>query len=121
MAEIALIIEDDEDLAEIFGQALHAAGYATEIIRDGLKAAERLKEVIPTVITLDMHIPNVSGQTLLKQIREDERLASTRVVVTTADAQMGEAMRGMADLVLIKPITFTQLRDLTFRLHQSKP
>ena len=43
MAEIALIIEDDEDLAEIFGQALHAAGYATEIIRDGLKATERLK------------------------------------------------------------------------------
>jgi hypothetical protein len=42
------------------------------------------------------------------------------VVIATADAQMGENLRGEADLVLIKPITFTQLRDLTFRLHTLK-
>lgn len=67
-----------------------------------------------------MHLPNVSGNILLKQIRADERLKKTRVVVATADAQMGESLRGEADLVLIKPITFTQLRDLSFRLHPLK-
>lgn len=113
---LALIIEDDEDLSEIFGQALVAAGYTIEIIRDGAVAQERLKEITPTVITLDMHIPHISGDILLNQIREDDRLAKTRVVVTTADAQMGENSRGQADLVLIKPITFSQLRDLTARL-----
>ena len=113
---LALIIEDDEDLSEIFGQALTAAGFTIEIIRDGLLAQERLKEIVPTVITLDMHIPHISGDILLAQIRADDRLAKTRVVVTTADAQMGEATRGNADLVLIKPITFSQLRDLTARL-----
>ena len=41
---------------------------------------------------------------------------AARTVVTTADAQMGENARGHADLVLIKPITFSQLRDLTARL-----
>lgn len=120
MSELALVIEDDEDLAEIFGQALRSADFTVEIIRDGLTAQERIRQVEPTVITLDMHIPHVSGSTLLNQIKADERLAKTRVVVATADAQMGEAMRGVADLVLIKPITFTQLRDLTFRLHQTK-
>ena len=113
---LALVIEDDEDLSEIFGQALTAAGYEIEIIRDGLIAQERLKQIIPTVITLDMHIPHISGDILLEQIRADERLSRTRVVVTTADAQMGENARGTADLVLIKPITFSQLRDLTARL-----
>lgn len=113
---LALIIEDDEDLAEIFGQALTAAGYTTEIIRDGLAAQLRIKEVVPAVITLDMHIPQVSGDHLLQQIRADDRLAKTRVVVTTADAIMGENARGAADLVLIKPITFSQLRDLSSRL-----
>ncbi len=63
-----------------------------------------------------MHIPHISGDILLNQIREDDRLTNTRVVVTTADAQMGENSRGQADLVLIKPITFSQLRDLTARL-----
>ncbi|MBI5839306.1 MAG: response regulator [Chloroflexi bacterium] len=118
MSELALIIEDDEDLSEIFGQALSAAGFTTEVIRDGLSAQERIKQVVPSVVTLDMHIPHIPGNIILDQIRADKRLANTRVVVTTADAQMGETVRGTADLVLIKPITFTQLRDLTFRLHQ---
>ena len=113
---LALIIEDDEDLAEIFGQALTAAGYVTEIIRDGLAAQARIKEIAPAVITLDMHIPQISGDRLLQQIRADARLIKTRVVVTTADALMGENARGTADLVLIKPITFSQLRDLSSRL-----
>lgn len=112
----SLIVEDDEDLAEIFSQALTAAEYKTEIISDGLVAHQRLKEVVPDVIVLDMHLPNMAGDKLLKQIREDARLEKTRVVVATADAQMGEHMRGLADLVLIKPISFTQLRDLSVRL-----
>lgn len=119
MSELALIIEDDEDLSEIFGQALRAAQYEIEIIRDGAIAQERLKNVLPVVVVLDMHLPHISGNILLKQIRADERLKKTWVVVATADAQMGESLRGDADLVLIKPITFTQLRDLTFRLHPS--
>jgi DNA-binding response OmpR family regulator len=117
MSDLALIIEDDEDLSEIFGQALSAADFTIEIIRDGKSAQERLKQVIPAVITLDMHIPYISGKELLDQIRSDHRLDKTRVVVTTADALLGEVVRPQADLVLIKPITFTQLRDLTFRLH----
>ncbi len=118
--QLALIIEDDEDLSEIFGQALSAAGYSIEIIRDGRLAQERIGLLIPKVVTLDMHIPHVHGDVLLKQIRADARLAKTRVVVTTADAQMAENARPLADLVLIKPITFSQLRDLTARLHQPK-
>jgi len=115
-AALALIIEDDEDLSEIFGSALSAAGYAVEKIRDGRAAQERIRQSLPAVIILDMHLPYVAGNSLLDQIRKDERLAKTRVVVTTADAQMGENVRSKADLVLIKPITFTQLRDLTARL-----
>ena len=65
---LALIIEDDEDLSEIFGQALTAAGFTIEIIRDGLLAQERLKEIVPTVITLDMHIPHISGDILLTRM-----------------------------------------------------
>lgn len=116
MDTLALIIEDDEDLAEIFSQALVAAGFQTEVINDGLVAQQRLKEVIPAVVVLDMHIPHIAGDKLHVQISADERLKKTRVVVATADAQMGENMWGKADLVLIKPISFTQLRDLTSRL-----
>ncbi len=120
MSELALIIEDDEDLSEIFGQALSAAGYEIEIIRDGAIARDRLNQVVPVVVVLDMHLPHVPGNILYDQIRTDSRLENTRVVVATADPQMGESLRGTADLVLIKPVIFSQLRDLTSRLHQQK-
>ena len=120
MTDFALIIEDDEDLAEIFGQALIAASFSTEIIHDGAVAQRRLKEVVPTVIVLDIHMPSVEGDVLLEQVRADERLAKAKVIVATADAQMGEVVREAADFVLIKPVTFGQLRDLTMRLRQSE-
>jgi DNA-binding response OmpR family regulator len=113
---IALIIEDDEDLSIIFSEALNAAGYQTETIRNGQLAIERLQVVTPEVVSLDMHLPGVSGFDILKFIRAQKRLALTNVVVTTADAVMAEQVRETADFVLIKPITFGQLRDLTARL-----
>jgi DNA-binding response OmpR family regulator len=113
---IALIIEDDEDLSVIFSEALNAAGFQTETIRNGQLAIERLRLVTPEVVSLDMHLPGVSGLDILKFIRSEKRLALTNVVVTTADAVMAEQVRDTADFVLIKPITFGQLRDLTARL-----
>ena len=113
----ALIVEDDEDLSEIFREALVAAGYYTEVIRDGQVAQDRLREITPMVVILDIHLPHVSGETLLRQIREAPHLKGTRVVVTTADSQAAEFLRDSADFTMVKPISFVQLRDLTKRLN----
>lgn len=118
MKELALIIEDDDDLAEIFAEALRGVGFEVEQIADGRKAQERLMTGKPPyLILLDMHIPHISGGDLLtKVIKLDEKFSHTIVIITTADARMGEAYREQADFVLIKPISFVQLRDLTKRL-----
>lgn len=112
----ALIIEDDEDLSTIFAEALRAAGYKPEIVRDGGLALKRLEELVPKVVVLDMHLPHVSGDVILKEIRASDRLRDIRVVVTTADARIAEHTGHLADMVLIKPISFGLLRDLTSRL-----
>ena len=119
MSELAMVIEDDPDLATIFTEALQTAGFQVETIQDGILAQDRLRQIEPHVVVLDMHLPGVSGADLLSQVRSDERLKRTIIVLTTADARMGEAYTDMADFVLIKPIAFTQLRDLTNRLHRS--
>ena len=117
MSELALIIEDDEDLANIFAEALRGVGFEVEHVADGKIAQERLKSgSAPFLVLLDMHLPHVSGGQLLTQIKQDERFANTMVIITTADARMGEAYVNQADFVLIKPISFVQLRALTSRL-----
>ena len=118
MSELALIIEDDEDLASIFAEALRGIGYEVELVADGRLAQERLKTGTPPfLILLDMHLPHVSGADLLTNlIKRDERFAKTMVIITTADARMGDTYGDQVDFVLIKPISFVQLRDLTSRL-----
>ena len=112
----ALIIEDDADLATIFAEALHLAQLETEIIVDGAAASARLREVVPAVVVLDLHLPHVSGETLLHQIRSTPALAQTRVIIATADPVMAEGLSLEADLVLIKPVSFSQLRDFALRM-----
>ena len=118
MSKLALIIEDDEDLASIFAEALRGIGYEVELVADGRVAQERLRTGAPPfLILLDMHLPHVSGADLLTNIiKVDERLSKTMVIITTADARMGDTYGDQVDFVLIKPISFVQLRDLTSRL-----
>src|SRR5688500_7301693 len=117
MSKLALIIEDDEDRANIFAEALHGVGYEVEQVADGKVAQERLKSgTVPFLILLDMHLPHVTGGDLLTKIKQDERFTNTIIIITTADARMGEAYSDQADFVMIKPISFVQLRDLTNRL-----
>lgn len=113
---LGLIIEDDADQAAIFAEALHLANLETEIIVNGAVAAARLKEIVPKVVVLDLHLPQVSGETLLHQIRATPALAQTRVIIATADPVMAESLSLEADLVLIKPVSFSQLRDFALRM-----
>jgi len=116
MSALAFIIEDDQDLSTIFADALESVGYQVEQIKDGLMAQQRLKETVPYLILLDMHLPHISGADLLTGIKADERFNGTSVILTTADARMAEAYEPLADFVMVKPISFVQLRDLTSRL-----
>jgi DNA-binding response OmpR family regulator len=113
---LALIIEDDYDLAAIFDAALRAAQFESKVIRAGDIAMKELATSIPDVVILDLHLPHVAGTDILQHIRTDDRLSRVRVIVTTADARLGEMVQEEADLVLLKPISFSQLRDMAKRL-----
>ena len=54
---LALIVEDDRKLANIFSLALKHVGFQTEIVADGRDALARLARVVPGVVVLDLHLP----------------------------------------------------------------
>jgi DNA-binding response OmpR family regulator len=112
----ALVIEDDQDLSEIFTKALQTAGFEVEPIRDGAIAQKRLKETSPLVIVLDLHLPHVDGGTLLNEIHANEALDHASIIITTADNVLAEMYRDKATIVMVKPISFSQLRDISARL-----
>lgn len=112
---LGLVVEDNQDTVMIFKSALELAGYEVQVALDGAVAQKMLAEIIPDLIILDLHMPHVTGDVLLKQIRADKRLERTRVFLATADANMASYLRDQAELVLLKPIGFAQLKELAER------
>ena len=112
----ALVVEDDHDLAAIFSQALRAAGFEVETTPTVEAALAKLATSAPLVVTLDLHLQHTKGNAILHYIRSEARLAQVNVVITTADSAMAEELQDQADFVLVKPISFVQLRDLAMRL-----
>jgi DNA-binding response OmpR family regulator len=117
---IALIIEDDPDLVHIFAEALEQSGFKPTTVSEGKLALELLSKMIPDIVVLDLHLPGISGGKILQAIKADGRLSETRVIIATADHRTAEDMRDTADLILIKPISFKQLRDLSARFRKIK-
>ena len=117
----ALVIEDNEYLADVFATALQKAGFETQIIGAGDAALIQLSTATPDLVILDLNLPRVSGAQILRHIRADARLAGTRVIVATAYPNMAQELREEADLVLLKPVSFTQLRDLAMRFGPIMP
>ncbi len=111
----ALVVEDDYDLSVIFAQAVRSAGFTVEVARTGDAAMEMLKSTVPDVVVLDLHLPGVAGMDILKAIKSDSRLSGTHVIVATADDRLAETLHDDADLVLVKPVSFGQLKNLSAR------
>ncbi len=116
---LALVIEDDEKLSVIFSEAMKKAEFETVTLRDGLDAMRQLSALNPSVVVLDLRLPGISGDHILQTIRSDPRLASVQVIIITADPRSADLLYDQADLVLIKPVSFSQLRDLALRIRQS--
>lgn len=116
---LALIIEDDEDLSIIFTEVFNEAGFQTETFRNGQLALDRLHQITPEVISLDMLLPGISGMDILKYIRSEGRLELTSAIITTADHTIVEQANELADFVLLKPISFGQLYKLAAQLYSA--
>ncbi len=117
---IALVVEDNADQNLVFTMALNKAGFSTESIHTGLDAQQRLKQVVPQVVILDLHLPDIDGNVILAQIRSDKRLAKVSVILATADAAFADALQAEAELVLLKPVSFSQLSDLASRFNPKR-
>jgi CheY-like chemotaxis protein len=117
---IAMVIEDNADQNLVFTMALNKAGYSTESIHNGRDAQKRLAMVVPHIVILDLHLPDIDGNIILGQIRNDKRLSKANVILATADAVFAEALQSQAELVLLKPVSFSQLSDLASRFNPKR-
>jgi two-component system cell cycle response regulator DivK len=114
---LALILEDDPKLAELYEMVLKQCKYETVTIESGREAQDKLTTFSPALILLDIHLPYVSGMDLLEQIQADERFKKTAIIVMTADLYTAKELEGHVEHVLLKTHGITRLRDIATRVH----
>lgn len=116
---LALIVEDNESVAEIYQIALEQAGFDVELAQDGAVALEHLATITPALILLDLHLPRVSGQEVLHHIHTHEPRMQARIILATADLHKAEDLKNQVDFVLVKPFGFVKLYELVKELRCS--
>ena len=126
MQESILIVEDDKVVRTIISRWLEADGYRVVACESAAVGLDRLAQLLPTAICLDLTLPDGDGLLLLAQIRRMH--TSTPVLVLTGDTSAATAVRalqgGVADY-LTKPVErlrlLTSLRNAiaASRLHRT--
>ena len=104
-----LIIEDDFELSNELKILLDNNGYQGIILQDSQNALENIIKINPDLILLDIKLPYLNGQQLLKQIRKNSNVPI--IMVTSKDSEINEilAMSYGADDYITKPYNPTIL------------
>lgn len=83
MSKRILIVEDDQALYTLYKTELEMNGYTVSNVSDGNLALEAVKDQKPDLILLDLMLPGKNGLDILAEVRADEEVKDTRVVVIT--------------------------------------
>ena len=104
-----LICDDEPSLRELIRVSL-VGPYAIAEADDGEESLEMARRLRPDVVILDMMMPRRNGLEVLTEVRRDESLSHTAVIVLTAQPSMREdALREGADIVMVKPFEPEQI------------
>lgn len=109
MYNTVVIVEDDDEIAEIVSVYLHAEKFHVKHFSDGADVADWVRNNSPAVILLDLDLPTVSGSDVCKQIR---LFSTIPIIMTTAKVEEVDRLIGLeigADDYVCKPYSVKEL------------
>ncbi len=107
-----LVVDDDEVIRQLIAVNLQLEGFEVATAVDGQDCLDKVGEVRPDVITLDVMMPRLDGWVTAIRLREDPVTAHIKVVMITARAQEHDVRRGAeigVDAYVTKPFDPNQL------------
>lgn len=105
-----LVVEDNRTLADGLAAVLRVAGYAVDVVHDGVSADAVLTTETFDLVVLDLSLPEMDGLDVLRRMRARRNASS--VLVLTARGALDERVRGLdlgADDYMTKPFEVSEL------------
>jgi len=111
---LVLVVDDDQDLAEMLGIVLNGAGIDVDLVSRGDEALEVFRNNPPDLVLLDVMLPGLDGIEVCKQIRAESMVP---IVMLSAKGDTHDVVRGLeagADDYMVKP--FRHQSELVARI-----
>lgn len=92
MGKKILLIEDNKPIGKVYKDFLEKEGFEVETIYDGKKALARLKEEkLPDVVLLDLVLPNLSGEEVLREMNDAGLTKKVPVIIVSVKTDEANA------------------------------
>lgn len=99
-----LIVEDEQILGEIILNKLQSEGYNVSLASDGEQGIQKIRELLPDLVLLDIVMPKKNGLEVLEDMKGDDKLKNIPVVVISNSGQQSEIERivdlGVRDYII---------------------
>jgi two-component system phosphate regulon response regulator PhoB len=112
-----LVVEDEPDIAALIAYQLTREGYRVETASNGTEAITAVSREIPDLVVLDRMLPGISGDEILKRLKDEAGTRGVAVLVLTARKEQEDRIAGFelgADDYLTKPFS---PRELVLRVN----
>ena len=119
-----LLVDDNEDAAELLASALEIMGYTTRVAHDGPEALKAATEFDPDVALVDIGLPVMDGYELARRLHDDPGLRRVPLVAVTGYGQPSDRRRSEAagfDAHLVKPVDIERVGSLIRQLTGGGP
>jgi DNA-binding response OmpR family regulator len=112
MAQTLMIVDDDPQLMRVLSMFFDLEGYHVIQARGGQEALDTLQEYSPDIILLDLMMPNVSGDEVVRRMRANPKLRHVPVIIfTAAESRENELREAGANYFIAKPFSLDGLRE----------
>jgi CheY-like chemotaxis protein len=116
---LIMVVDDTDGVRRIISMQLRTLGYRVVEAKDGLEAIELIKQEHPSLVLLDIHMPEVNGLETARRIRRTEGISSIPIIGLSAHHGLemrDEALKAGFNEFVTKPLEFKLLGNL-IRLH----
>jgi DNA-binding response OmpR family regulator len=106
---VVLVIDDDPLICALLQDILHEEGYEVLLADDGEQALVILTTVRPDLVTLDLNLPGIGGDIVLKELRNQDTTKDVPVIVVSALETIPREVHKLAQAVIQKPFDIDKL------------
>jgi CheY-like chemotaxis protein len=107
---LILVVDDTEDIRDIWRRALSKAGFRVLEAVDGEDGVQKTLEFLPHLIVMDMTMPRLSGVEASRRLKTDVATAAVPIIMVSADDDIKAAARDAGcDGFLLKPVRHPEL------------